>query len=95
MHASYFATLYGYNCWANHRILRTAEGLTELQFTSASSCDDRSLRGTLTHIMGTEWMWFQNHGTQHHSEAAVMLSKLDQSPGEMDLVAHIRESRIN
>ncbi len=59
MNATHFGTLYGYNDWANHRILRAAEGLTDLQFTTASTCGRRSLRGTLAHILRSEWIWYQ------------------------------------
>ncbi len=35
-----------------------------------------------------------NHGTQHRSEAAEMLTDLDRSPGDLDLIMYLRDGRI-
>ena len=37
----------------------------------------------LTHLM--------NHGTQHRSEAALLLTQLGRSPGELDLIVYLEE----
>ena len=31
-----------------------------------------------------------NHGTQHHSEAALLLTEYDHSPGNLDLIIFLR-----
>jgi uncharacterized damage-inducible protein DinB len=32
-----------------------------------------------------------NHGTQHRSEAAAMLTEMDSSPGDVDMILFLRE----
>lgn len=161
MDPDYFVTLFGYNYWANARILNTATSLTDEQFVTMQPDGIGSLRSTLVHIMSAEWLWYQrchgvspsahliatdyptvaalraawaeqelkmrdyvgeltendlaeplnylnthgdpfseprwqilahvvNHGTQHRSEAAVMLTVLGHSPGDVDLIFFLR-----
>jgi len=55
--------LYDYNSWANRRSLSAAEKLTPEQFTRPMGSSFSSVRDTLAHIYGAEWVWlerFQN-----------------------------------
>ena len=53
----YFKTLFDYYYWANKRVLDAASAVTEAQFVAPGSYGWGGLRGTLVHIMGTEWIW--------------------------------------
>lgn len=57
MNTNNILTLFNYNYWANGKILGTAETLDEAQFIAPANTSHKSLRGTLIHILGTEWMW--------------------------------------
>lgn len=155
-------TLYGYNCWANRRILAASARLSPEQFAAPDGMNYGTLRGTLVHMLDTEYGWrmlvqhsqgspvmaeadfptvealvqrwdaeeadmhaylaslgdedlagsvrytndngeprervlwhvlvhIVNHGTQHRSEAAVILTNYDQSPGELDFPLFLNE----
>ena len=161
MNLEYFTTLYNYNYWANRRIMEAAQGLSEAEFVSRQPGSYGSVRDTLVHTMGVEWLWLQrmlgtsparlptpddyasvadiglrwrdeeqhmreflggldeaglgrvvsytntrgqayqnalwqilahvvNHGTQHRSEVAVMLTEAGRSPGDMDFTVFLR-----
>jgi len=51
--------LYHYNAWANHRTLEACAALTEKQFSQDLSTSFGSVRGTLVHILGGEWIWLE------------------------------------
>jgi uncharacterized damage-inducible protein DinB len=52
-------SLYDYNAWANHRSLDAAAGLTKEQFTKAMGSSFGSVRDTLAHVCGAEWIWLE------------------------------------
>lgn len=52
-------TLYDYNAWANHRALSGAEKLSIEQFTKSMGSSFSSVRDTLAHICGAEWIWLE------------------------------------
>jgi uncharacterized damage-inducible protein DinB len=51
--------LYDYNAWANRRCLAAAEKLTIEQFTKPMGSSFPSVRDTLAHIYGAEWIWLE------------------------------------
>jgi uncharacterized damage-inducible protein DinB len=51
--------LYVYNAWANRRSLSAAAALTPEQFTKPMSSSFSSVRDTLAHIFGAEWIWLK------------------------------------
>lgn len=52
-------TLYDYNAWANHRHLEAASKLTSEQFLKPMGSSFGSVRDTLAHIYGAEWVWLE------------------------------------
>jgi uncharacterized damage-inducible protein DinB len=51
--------LYEYDRWANSRILQAAAALTPEEFTRDLASSFPSVRDTLAHILGAEWLWLQ------------------------------------
>jgi len=51
--------LYDYNAWANRRSLAAAAALTPEQFTKTMGSSFSSVRDTLAHIFGAEWIWLE------------------------------------
>ena len=51
--------LYSYDRWANGRLLDAAADLTPEQFTRDLNGSFRSIRDTLLHILGGEWIWLE------------------------------------
>jgi uncharacterized damage-inducible protein DinB len=90
-------TLFDYNTWANHRSLEAASALTEEQFTRPLGSSFSSVRDTLAHICGGEWVWLERfHGrtpaampdiTQFATFAALREHWL---PQERDLLTFVR-----
>ena len=51
--------LYDYNAWADRRSLDAASALTKEQFTKPMGSSFSSVRDTLAHICGAEWVWLE------------------------------------
>jgi uncharacterized damage-inducible protein DinB len=51
--------LYDYNTWANRRSLSAAAKLTPEQFLKPMGSSFSSIRDTLAHIFGAEWVWLE------------------------------------
>jgi uncharacterized damage-inducible protein DinB len=59
MNISDIQTLYAYNRWANQRMFSALEKLSDAQFTASVQSSFPSLRETVFHILGAEWIWLQ------------------------------------
>jgi len=51
--------LYDYNIWANHKTLDSLEVISPEQFTAPMGGSFASIRDTVVHILGAEWIWWQ------------------------------------
>lgn len=61
--------LYDYNAWANQRALDSVAPLPVEQFTRPLGSSFASLRDTLAHIWGSQWVWLERF--QGRSPAAL------------------------
>jgi len=59
--------LYENDRWANNRILQAVSALTPEQFTRDLGSSFPSVRDTLVHIIGGEWIWLQYWKESSHS----------------------------
>jgi uncharacterized damage-inducible protein DinB len=51
--------LYEFNAWANHKTLQGAGALSTEQFVREMGSSFGSVRDTLVHIYGVEWVWLE------------------------------------
>jgi uncharacterized damage-inducible protein DinB len=54
-----FRVLYDYNAWANHRVLGACAALSPDQFLRDMKSSFASVRDTLAHIYGAEFIWLE------------------------------------
>ena len=59
--------LYEYDRWANNRVLQAVSALRVEQFTRDLGGSFRSVRDTLVHIIGGEWIWLAYWKEPPHS----------------------------
>ncbi|MBI3913861.1 MAG: DinB family protein, partial [Chloroflexi bacterium] len=57
MDREFFLTLFDYGYWARDRLLQGAAKVTDEEFTKPLSKGYGSLRATLVHTIGAEWLW--------------------------------------
>jgi uncharacterized damage-inducible protein DinB len=60
-----FRTLYEYNAWANRRVLDACEALSAEQFAFDLKNSFPSIRDTLAHLCGAEWIWYERWHGRH------------------------------
>jgi len=51
--------LFGYGSWATARMFSAAEALTQEQLEAPAASSFPSIRATLGHIVGAEWLWLR------------------------------------
>jgi uncharacterized damage-inducible protein DinB len=59
MNPAEMLTLYEYNAWANRRALQAASALPKEQFVKPLGSSFSSVKDTLAHIYGAEWIWLE------------------------------------
>ena len=52
-------SLYRYSAWANARILEAAAGLDHHQFLAGAGASGESIRDTLVHTFGAQWLYLE------------------------------------
>ena len=52
-------TLYAYDQWANRSVVASVRLLDKENFTRDLKTSHGSVRGTLVHILGSEWFWLE------------------------------------
>src|ERR1700722_14256911 len=78
--------LFAYDAWANRRTLDACAALSPEQFTRDLGSSFRSVRDTLAHTLGAQWIWMQ----RFHGNAPTM-PKADQFPDLASLRARWSE----
>jgi len=63
--------LFAYDRWANNRVLQSAAALSPEQFTRDLGGAFCSVRDTLVHIIGGEWIWLAYWTEPSHSPSSV------------------------
>jgi uncharacterized damage-inducible protein DinB len=76
--------LYDYNSWANRRLLDASSALSTEQFIQPLGSSFSSVRDTLAHICGAEWLWMERF--QGGSPSALL--EVSQFPDLASLRAH-------
>ena len=59
MIAAALRSLYDYNAWANEKILEASARLSHEQLVQSRGANFESVRGTLVHTMGAQWVYLE------------------------------------
>ena len=70
-------SLYDYNAWANHRSMDAASKLSAEQFVQPMGSSFGSVRDTLAHIYGAEWIWLERFQGRSPSSLPVTIQFKD------------------
>ena len=89
MNSSDIQFLFEYNRWANQLMLTTAAQLTPEQFTQPTAFSFGSVRGTLIHILDSEYMW--RNLCQHHHLIEEDLSETEVFPTLESIAAYYQQ----
>ncbi|MGH9369704.1 MAG: DinB family protein, partial [Thermoanaerobaculia bacterium] len=96
------AELYAYNRWANGRVLEAASALTAEELSRQIGGSFSSLLGTLTHLVGAEWLWLERwHGRSPRALPAgfagleeLRAGLADVEAGQKELLAALTPARL-
>ena len=61
-------SLFGFNAWANRRVLDAYAALTPEEFTKPAPSSFPTVRDTLHHIMGVEWLYLERLHDRYPTE---------------------------
>lgn len=81
----YARQLYEYNAWANRRMLDACGALVPKQWTKPLGSSFPSVRDTVVHIVGTEWVWLERW--RGHSADAREVEQMFAPPRFSDLAS--------
>ena len=97
--------LYDYNAWANRREMEAASALTTEQFTKPLGSSFSSVRDTLAHIFGAEWVWLERFqgrspsslpdGSQYADLATLRAAWLEHEARLLKFVAGLKQDDLN
>ena len=76
-------TLFAYDAWANRRMLDACAALAPEHFTRDLGSSFRSVRDTMAHIHGAQWIWFE----RFHGRSPALLPNGDPFPDVASLRA--------
>jgi uncharacterized damage-inducible protein DinB len=89
---SFIREVYDYNRWANEKSLGSVSRLDEERFTRNLGNSFSSVRDTLVHILGAEWIWLE----RWNGRSPRALLNVSELPGLADITTRwkrVEESR--